>query len=171
MQPNTPYLELAGVWTCPHCGCSEAGTVTIRYEHLASIEQFLRVKLSPATPPDRPPTGPGSPIAARGKPTRAHTSHKAPAVLHLTPETSARRAAAQARATRAHTPPHTPPYSRESAEPKVRAVWRPGMSVTQLERAAGVARSTAHKWRRVLESEHLAAQGVTQGVTQGKAAL
>ena len=47
--------------------------------------------------------------------------------------------------------------ARESVEAKARAAWRPGMSVTQLERAAGVSHSMAGKYRRVLMAEAEAA--------------
>jgi hypothetical protein len=40
-----------------------------------------------------------------------------------------------------------------SAEERVRAVWRPDASISEIERRAGVSRSTAHKWAAVLRSE------------------
>lgn len=152
---HTP-LDLPAVYVCPHCGYSEVGTVHITPEDLPAIAQYLGVRFAPDSPPDRPPTGPGSPTVAR-PPVNASSEHPAPLRLATPPEM--RRAAAKAKPGRAH----TPSYSRASAEQKVRAVWRPGMSVSQVERAAGVSRSTAHKWRRVLESEHVVRSQQAQG--------
>jgi hypothetical protein len=97
--------------------------------------------------PERPPTGPGSPAAQPIRtPDRADSSSRRLAVIRLTP-TTGRKAAA-----RAHT--------KASVEARVRRIWRPGMSITEIERLARVSRSSAHKWRRVLEREQ--AQEVAQ---------
>lgn len=40
-----------------------------------------------------------------------------------------------------------------SVEKKARRVWQPGMTVTQLQRAAGISRTAAAKWGRVLTAE------------------
>lgn len=98
------------------------------------------------TPPDRPPTGPGTPLRRRG--VQTPNTDTPPAIIRLDPPR--RRTAAQARAGRAHTQGRR---TGETAETKVRRVWRPEMSISQLERAADVSRSTAHKWRKVLAAE------------------
>ena len=43
--------------------------------------------------------------------------------------------------------------SRETVEKQVQKYWKPGMSVTQLERAAGISRNAAGKWRKVMIAE------------------
>jgi hypothetical protein len=47
----------------------------------------------------------------------------------------------------------TPSTRTASAEAKVRAVWRPGMSVGDLQVAAGIGRSTASKWQKIMATE------------------
>lgn len=42
-----------------------------------------------------------------------------------------------------------------SVERKARRVWQPGMTVTQLQRAAGISRTAAAKWGRVLSAEQV----------------
>lgn len=111
------------------------------------------------TPPERPPTGPGSPAAGKGTNGRSTRSDR-PQVLRLEPppewRRESRREAAQGRA---HTPGvRTPKRSTKSAatasvEAKARAAWRPGMSVSELQRAAGISRSMAGKYRRLLMAE------------------
>ncbi len=65
------------------------------------------------------------------------------------PKRAARRAAAHAGSRGAH-----PRRVRtETVEVQARAAWRPGMTVTQLERAAGISRNAAGKWRKVLRAE------------------
>lgn len=92
-----------------------------------------------------PPSGGGQPTT----PVRTPRSRRR-AILTLTPDTPRRRRAAQARGKGSH----PSPVRTGSVEAKVRAVYRPGMSVSQLERKAGVSRSAAGKYRRVLEAEH-----------------
>jgi transposase-like protein len=48
----------------------------------------------------------------------------------------------------------------ESAEPKVRAAYQPGISIRDLAAAAGVSSSAASKWRKVILAER--AQQVAQ---------
>jgi hypothetical protein len=40
-----------------------------------------------------------------------------------------------------------------SAEQRVRAVWHPGITISQIEREASVSRSTGHKYNRLLQAE------------------
>jgi hypothetical protein len=98
---------------------------------------------APQSPPKR--QGPGSPSAATPRVARSTGTQQRPAVLRLTPDRPTRRAAARGA--------HPKQVRTATVEPKVRAVWRPDMTVGQLERAAGVSRSTAHKWRKVLRAE------------------
>jgi hypothetical protein len=99
---------------------------------------------SPDSPP-RPPTGPGSPSAASARTARQTGTAERPAILRLTPDRPARRTAAQGSNTRR--------VRTASVEASTRAAWRPGMSIGQLQRAAGVSRNSAAKWARVLEAE------------------
>jgi hypothetical protein len=43
--------------------------------------------------------------------------------------------------------------AKQNAEARVRLVWRPGVTISQIEREAKVSRSTAHKWNAVIRSE------------------
>jgi hypothetical protein len=109
----------------------------------------------PPVPP-RPPTGPGSPSAASARTARQTGTRERPAVLRLTSERPARRAAARG---------SNPQRVRTATvERQVRAAWHPDMTVGQLQRAAGISRSTAGKWRKVLHAEtDRAAQAVQDG--------
>lgn len=53
------------------------------------------------------------------------------------------------------TPPRRRVVNTTSVEDKVRDVWAPGMSVSQLERAAGISRSSAGKYVRLLSAVDL----------------
>jgi hypothetical protein len=117
-----------------------------------------------AVAPDRPPTGPGSPTAA---PVRTPTMPRREAVIHLVdPDTPTRRRPPAARRsnTRASRRVRTP-TDPDAAEAAARAVWQPGMSVTELQRAADISRNAASKHRRILMAE--AESGATlEGVAQ-----
>ena len=101
--------------------------------------------------PTRPPTGPGSPSILPVRTDRPKTPR--PGTIKLVPEKQPRKIAARGRA-----------HPKESVEAKVRSVYVPGMSVGDLERAAGVSRSSANRWRIVLEREGqpTAQEGVAQ---------
>jgi hypothetical protein len=47
----------------------------------------------------------------------------------------------------------TPGKAKAAVEAKVRKVWRPGMTIGMLERAAGISHNSAGKWCRVLIAE------------------
>ena len=99
--------------------------------------------------PPRPPTGPGSPAAAPVR-TRRRETASAASVLRLEAPKEWRQNAGRGRANGrgVRTPART-----ATVEARVRAVWQPGMSVTQLERTAGISRNAAGKWRKVLLAE------------------
>lgn len=99
--------------------------------------------------PPQPPTGPGSPVA---RTRREIAVVDRPAVLRLTPERASRRAAAAAAAGGSNPQP-VRRVRTASVERQVRAVWRPEMSVSMLQRSAGISRSAAGKWRKVLRAE------------------
>lgn len=96
--------------------------------------------------PDRPPTGGGTPVAAPRKTSRQIRTPRR--VLEL-PEPERRRTAARANARGSN----RRSVRTASVEAKARAAWQPGMSVSQLERSAGISRNSAAKWARVLEAE------------------
>lgn len=77
------------------------------------------------------PTGPGTP-AATPRPRQRHrsASGRAPAVIRLTPAT-------------------------RSVEDIARAAWRPGMTIGELQTAAGISRTAAAKYRRTFAAEQL----------------
>lgn len=80
---------------------------------------------------DRPPTGPGSPVASRRRASkRGKGSHKRAAVIRLQ-------------------------TSRRDVETAIRALLgeQPGMSIRQLSKRAGVSESTASKYRRIIMAE------------------
>jgi hypothetical protein len=109
---------------------------------------------------DHPPTGPGTPVQAM--PAAAGAATETPEPRQLRAVTVPRQAAATNTGStrRRRRRVRNGPGRRESAEAKVRAVWQPGMSLRQLEAAAGIGRSTASKWARIMESE--AAQQVAR---------
>jgi hypothetical protein len=111
-------------------------------------------------PDDTPPTGPGSPSKA---PVRNPTEEP-PAILRLPTQQKRRRAAAQAGArgaNRRHVRTGANTLT-ESVEQKARAHWRAGMSVGELQRAAGISRNAAGKYRRTFLAEAEAAEGQAQ---------
>lgn len=109
--------------------------------------------------PEKPPTGPGSPVASPVRTPRHQDSSQPPAVLRL--ETPPEWRATPRRAAQAQAPKgtnrrrvRTPKVnSTDPVEQKARSVWVMGMSVTQLERAAGISRSAAGKYRRTFMAE------------------
>src|SRR5258708_23558457 len=121
---------------------------------VAGVQAPLQPQNQPATaPPQRPPTGPGSLASAalgRGANGRSTRADRSP-VLRLEPvpewRREGRREAAQGRANGrgVRTPSGAGGRRRQVAtgtvEEQVRAAWQSGMSVTQLERAAGVSRN------------------------------
>jgi hypothetical protein len=104
---------------------------------------------------DRPPTGPGSPTAA---PVRTGPGAEPAHVLQLRPATRARttrRTAARASSGGTNTPGVRTRRSaaKESVEAQARAVWKPGMTVTQLQQKAGISRNAASTYRRQFIAE------------------
>lgn len=113
---------------------------------------FATLPPAPDDDPDPEPTPP----APRGRSVRT-ASQAQPAILRLTPDQPRRRRAAQGRGQARGKRANGRPMRTGSVEGKVRGVWRAGMSVSQLEREAGISRSAAGKYRRLLMAE--AAQG------------
>ncbi len=103
---------------------------------------------------DKPPTGPGTPVAAPIRTLNKRTQ-QSPVLLLESAGDQHDNTAAQASASRSNTSPvRTRKRSpKASVEKQVRRVWRPDMSVTQLQRAAGISRNSAAKWTRVLAAE------------------
>jgi hypothetical protein len=102
---------------------------------------------------EKPPTGPGSPsVGARpdAHPDGADHVDHAPVRMVTPSGTQQRPNAARARANRRRVRTRA---VTDSVEAQARASWHPGMSVTQLERAAGISRNAAQKWRRVFTAE------------------
>jgi hypothetical protein len=91
---------------------------TVLLEALGSLDR--------SDPHQRPPTGPGTPSAQGVRTPRQKNSGRE--VIKLTSDRRRRKSSAV------------------SAEQRVRATWRPGVTISQLEREASVSRSTAHKW-------------------------
>jgi hypothetical protein len=99
---------------------------------------------APLVPP-RPPTGPGAPAAATARSSRSERQ-EATTILTLGPDRRpARRAAARGSNPRR--------VRTATVERQVRATWHPEMTVGQLQRTAGISRSAAGKWRKVLQAE------------------
>lgn len=150
---------IEGIWRAMHPG-EQLAALEAPTQAAQPAEAALPVaagyakasETSENTAPTRPPTGPGSPTIAR-KTSRANTSAKTPTVIAFASDRPSRRTAAQASAGRSNTRRVRTSSRTASVESKVRAKWRPGMTVTQLERAAGVSRNSAAKWARVLEAE------------------
>lgn len=129
-------------------------------------------------PSTRPPTGPGSPTVV--PPASAPEKIEKPALRALpNPDAPARRRPAAARRARADVgsgpsgragmrtgKPAAMRIPRDiaAAEAAARAAWQPGMSVGDLERAAGVSRNAASRWRAVILAE--TGQAVAEGAAQ-----
>jgi hypothetical protein len=110
---------------------------------------------------DKPPTGGGSPIQAEATPSPSRDASEAIEPRQLRPvPTQPRQAAANGRSNGRRRRRVRTAGRPASAEAAVRAVWRPDMSVGQLAEAAKIGRSTASKWKRLMERE--AAQQVAQ---------
>jgi hypothetical protein len=109
---------------------------------------------------DQPPTGPGTPVQAT--PAVAGDAADAPEPRQLRAVSQPREmAATNARSNgRKRRRVRTRSTRTVSAEAKVREVWQPGMSVGELQAAAGIGRSTASKWSKIMATE--AAQQVAQ---------
>lgn len=128
-------------------------SINTRVPLLDSPESALS---EPGKGPERPdpthPTGPGSPTAVPMPSDPGVRTPVVPIPLRREPNPGQRKVAARSR-------------SKQNAEARVRAAWHSGMSVSQIERAARVSRSTAHKWNRVLIGEY-SSQAQTGEVAQ-----
>ena len=104
------------------------------------------------TPPDRGPTGPGSPTKKprQVEPVLTPAANVVP--MQATRRRKTRRKVASNRA------------ARGSVEPAVRAVFTPGMGTGELMRLSGVSKAAASKWRGILQAEADAAQQSNQAV-------
>lgn len=132
------------------------GGVTLVRQTIAAA----RGKPAETVPDHQPPTGPGTPLAAPVVRTQDDgQAGKAPAVLRLEPppEWNERpRRTAQGRAgkgTHRRRVRTGRPGATATVEAKARAAYTPGMSVRQLEVAAGISHSAAGKFRRVFRAE------------------
>jgi len=127
---------------------------------MIGVRSVVQAVIRGAPVDDQPPTGPGTPVQAT--PAASGAAADAPEPRQLRAMTVPRQAAATNTGStrRRRRRVRNGPGRRESAEAKVRAVWQPGMSLRQLEAAAGIGRSTASKWARIMESE--AAQQVAR---------
>jgi hypothetical protein len=106
---------------------------------------------------DKPPTGPGSPAAVPTEPpVRTPPGRRRAAVLTLPdPDARPRRRAAASGHARARSKPRVrTPASTTSVEQQARAAWQLGMTVSQLQVAAGISRNAASTWRRILAAEN-----------------
>ncbi|HEY1390334.1 MAG TPA: hypothetical protein VGF38_17490 [Ktedonobacterales bacterium] len=105
--------------------------------------------------PNKPPTGGGAPIASEAAPATAPERTEATESRRLRAVSRPRQAAASGRGSngRSRGRVRTRSDRTDSAEKKVRAVWREGMTVRELTEAAGVSSSAASKWRKVMIAE------------------
>jgi hypothetical protein len=127
---------------------SDADAASTMPSAIAPSQQVSMRGMPPDDAPDRPPTGPGSPVRTRhqdGEQTVAP-------VIQLPRKRGTRRTAGQGRARGTH-PSRVRTVRTATVEAKARAAWQPSMSVGQLERAASISRSAAGKWRKVLIAE------------------
>ncbi|HEY7092738.1 MAG TPA: hypothetical protein VH393_06145 [Ktedonobacterales bacterium] len=115
-----------------------------------------RVRTSEPDTPRRPPTGPGSPLRA-SEATEDGAANAAIAPRRLRAVSQPGQVAASGRSN-----PRRNGRSRQgvrtlrdpdAAEAAARAAWTPGMSVGALQKAAGISRSAASKFRRILMAE------------------
>jgi hypothetical protein len=97
------------------------------------------------TYPTRPPTGPGTPRGVRVVDEDSDPTLPALRAVPRNRRIQGPRGGSNPQAVRT-----------ASAEVRARAAWRPGMSVTQLQLATGMSRSTASRWRSTLHAEGLA---------------
>jgi hypothetical protein len=111
--------------------------------------------------PVKPPTGGGTPLASEAAPATASEVTDGIELRRLRPVTSPRRAAASGRGTNTRSRQRVRTrQSPDEAERRARKAWHPGMSVSELQRAAGISRTAASKHRRILMAEE--AHGVAQ---------
>ena len=105
--------------------------------------------------PGRPPTNGGTPMASEAAPATAPEATEGIEPRRLRPVSRPRQAAASSRGSngRSRHGVRTRSDRTDSAEKKVRAVWREGMTVRELAEAAGVSSSAASKWRKVMIAE------------------
>lgn len=102
----------------------------------------------------RPPTGPGTPVAAPAVRTR---QRKAPAVLKLETPPEWRKVAAQASAKGTNGRRVRTRIPIANYEPQARAAWAEGArSIPKMERATGMSHSAAQSWVRTLKAESAA---------------
>jgi methionine-rich copper-binding protein CopC len=121
------------------------------------------VRTSEPETPRRPPTGPGSPLQSPESDTDGATDTPAPRRLRAVSQprqAAARSKGASGRSNRRSHRGVRTPISADAAEAAARTVWRTGMSVSELQRAAGISRNAASKHRRILMAE--AAQQAAQ---------
>jgi methionine-rich copper-binding protein CopC len=122
-----------------------------------------RMRTPETETPRHPPTGPGSPLQAPE--TGADGATDTPAPRRLRAVSQPRQAAASGRGTnpRSRRGVRTR-QSPDEAERRARKAWVPGMSVSELQKAAGISRTAASKHRRILLAEEATQEG--QGVAQ-----
>jgi hypothetical protein len=122
-----------------------------------------RVRTGAPEEPRRPPTGPGAPLRASDGAEEA-TSADMGAPRRLRPVSRPQQAAASGgtnpRANRRSRRGVRTRLNPDAAERAARAAWVPGMSVGALQKAAGISRNSASKFRRILMAEE--AQQVAQ---------
>jgi hypothetical protein len=122
----------------------------------------VALAIAPATTPERPPTGPGTPTAASSSGSTTAKGRTRPAVLRLEPERQAqprRRAAARASGASKTAGVRTPRRSGQSLEGDARAAWDAGAhTVNAMMTMAGMSRNAAGGWVRTLKAERDAGQ-------------
>ncbi|HEY1388862.1 MAG TPA: hypothetical protein VGF38_09985 [Ktedonobacterales bacterium] len=109
--------------------------------------------------PNKPPTGPGSPSQVEAAPATASEASEGVEVRRLRPVTKPRQAAASRGTNTGSRKGVRTRQSPDEAERRARKAWTPGMSVSELQRAAGISRTAASKHRRILLAEEAAQQG------------
>lgn len=121
---------------------------------IEAVEKRTTSVVRTATPdkPRRPPTGPGSPLQAPEE-TEDGAANDATAPRRLRAVSHPHQAVASGRANRRSRRGVRTRVSADAAEAAARAAWVPGMSVTELQRAAEISRNAASKHRRILMAE------------------
>jgi hypothetical protein len=121
------------------------------------IHPQLVAERTPETPTDRPPTGPGSPRVI----TPAHADESSTDDDRVVQMPARRR-----RTSIRHRTAASGRGPRQSVEKRAREVWIPGMTAGELMRAAGIGKSAASKYRKLLMAEAAGTETAVQSTAQ-----
>lgn len=145
---NTPLLEAPeSPYIRTYNGSGSPDGVALSSTGIPRLEAPESAYSGENEPPDRPPTGPGSPMAAPARTTPEKTSQSG--TIKLVPERPRRVAASSSNPRTVRTP-----RKAVNHEQVARKAWASGAtSVEKMRRATGMSRAAASSWVRSLKME------------------